>query len=175
MRKSLGTPHIMKDQHVLGEPLIRPALSKAALLFGLAIVGHGCSEPDEGVDLCPQPGGEFGAYSCAVLAVQVTGATGQPLPDVSIFFRALRECGCNEFGTEVDQQGRFRQTVHRFEPPDSTGDTVSVRVYAAATGRQYPQPTDSTFVTDSAEVVLEFRPIGEESVTSSAQIRLALP
>jgi hypothetical protein len=150
-------------------------LSNAMLLVGLAILGYGCSEPVEEVGLCPQPGGEFAAYSCAVLDVQVVGMAGEPLPDVSVYFYALRDCGCNEFGTEVDQQGRFRHTVHRFEPADSTGDTVTVMVRAAATGRQYPQPTDSTFVSDSTQVVLQFRPIGVESVTSSVEIRLPLP
>ena len=118
---------------------------------------------------------QYATMDCAVLHVQVLGSAGQPLRDVNVAFHALRECGCNQFGTEVDDHGRFRHTIHRFAPPDSTGDTVSVMVYAGGTGRQYPQPTDSTFITDSALAVLQFRPIGAPSVATSVVILLPLP
>ena len=151
-------------------------LGKALLLTALTLAGPSCSDPTSaGPPVCPQPGGEFGAYSCAVLDVQVLGSDGQPLRDVTVGFHALRECGCNEFGTEVDDDGRFHHTTHRFDPPDSTGDTITVRVYAAATGRQYPQPTDSTFIADTAHAVLHFRPIGAPSVATSLELRLPLP
>jgi hypothetical protein len=94
---------------------------------------------------------------------------------VSVYFYGVRECGCNQFGTEVDDHGRFRHTTHRYEPPDSTGDTVTVMVRASATGRQYPQPTPSTYVSDSTTALLHFRPIGAPSVATSVEIRLPLP
>ena len=120
----------------LAELWCRSRLGGVLLLVTVFAVGHGCSEPSEESGLCPQPGGEFAASGCAVLAVQVLGSAGSPLSDVLVTFRALRECGCNEFGLEVDREGRFRQTIHRFQPPDSTGDTITVMVHGFATGEQ---------------------------------------
>ncbi len=149
---------------------------KALLVVAAVVVGYACSsEPTEPSRLCPQPGGEFGAYSCAVLDVQVVGSTGQPLPDVTVGFHAPGQCGCNEFGIEADGHGHWRHTIHRFDEPDSTGDTVTVMVYASATGEQYPQPTPSTYVSVTAPALLEFRPIGDTAVATSLELRLPLP
>lgn len=151
-------------------PRCRSRLGQALLLVGLAMAGHACSDPS-GPPVCPQAGGEFASFGCAVLDVTVLGSDGERLPDVTIQFRARRYCGC-EFGRKVEG-GRFRQTVHLYDP-DVPIDTLSVMVYAAATGEQYPQ-TDSTFVNDSALAVLDFRPIGAPSVVTSVEIRLPLP
>jgi hypothetical protein len=65
-------------------------------------------------------------------------------------------------------------TVEQFSASE-TDDTLSVMVRAAATGEQYPQPTPTTFVIDSVEVLLTFKPVGAIPDTTVAEITLHIP
>ena len=132
-----------------------------------------CSEPEQD-PVCPSSSGEFGLVGCAVLEGQIFGNLGQGLSDVNVSMRALRPCSCTQSGGETDSQGRFRFTVEQFEASE-TDDTLSVMVRAAATGEQYPQPTPTTFVTDSVEVLLTFKPVGAIPDTTVAEITLHIP
>jgi hypothetical protein len=141
----------------------------------LAVLAYcGCSDPADDTELCPSSDGEFALAGCAVLAGQVLDTSGLPLTDISVSFRALRPCGCTEFGSDVDAQGRFRYTINRFME-DPAGDTLTVKVRAAATGEQYPQPTPTTFIRDSVDAVLTFTPVGAFPNTTTVELRLEIP
>lgn len=132
-----------------------------------------CSEPEPD-PACPSGSGEFGLVGCAVLEGQVFNNLGQLLSDVSVSMRALRPCSCTQSGDDTDSQGRFRFTVEQFAASE-TDDTLSIMVRAAATGDQYPQPTPTTFVTESVAVLLTFRPVGAIPDTTVADITLHIP
>ena len=142
-----------------------------------ASVALSCSDPSEaGPPVCPSSNGEFGVQACAVLAGQVLDTSNRPLTDVHVNFRALRNCNCNEFPWEVREEGEFRLTTTQFATgPAPDPDTVSVMVYAAATGDQYPRPTVGDFIRDSVPALLTFRPAGELPLVTFVQIRLAIP
>ena len=143
-------------------------------LILLASLGYlGCSEPEEDPG-CPAAGGEFALAGCAALAGQVVGNLGQPLTGITVSFRALRPCSCTQFGSGVDAEGRFRYIVNRFDA-DPLGDTVTMVVRAVATGDQYPQPTPTTFIGDSVEALLTFRPVGALPDTTNVVITLPIP
>jgi hypothetical protein len=145
------------------------------LLAALAIA-LGCSGPSEdSTGRCRQAAGEFGTYGCAVLAGQVIDTAGRPLTDVSVNFRALRTCSCTQFPFAVDNDGAFSETSHLLSELGSFPDTMTVMVTATAIGSQYPQPTPTTYITDSIAAVLTFRPNGNFPLTTFVQIQLAVP
>lgn len=143
--------------------------------LGLMAASLSCSDPSEEIDRrCRDSDGEFDYAGCSVLRGQVLNSVGQPLRDIHVHFRALRPCGCTEFGAEADPQGRFVYTINRFDP-DAAGDTLTVRVHAAATGEQYPQPTPGQFVRDSLDALVTFSEVGIVPDTTTVEIRLAVP
>jgi len=149
----------------------------ARLLLASLVLALGCSDPSEdGPPVCPISNGEFAVQACAVLAGQVLDTTNRPLTDVHISFRALRNCNCNQFPWEVREEAEFRLTTTQFAAgSEPNPDTVTVVVSAAATGSQYPQPSPGTFIRDSVQALLTFRPAGELPVVTFVQIRLAIP
>jgi hypothetical protein len=147
------------------------------LLPAVVAVTLGCSDPadEESTSVC-RTTSEFDIAGCAVLAGQVVDTEGRPLTDVHVGYRALRPCDCTEFFFEVGPGGEFRQTVDQFTASsEPNSDTLTVMVQASASGSQYPQPTPTTFITDSAPAVLTFRPKGELPVVTFVQIRLPIP
>jgi hypothetical protein len=155
----------MRSSYQLTNPLL------AALVITL-----GCSGPSEdSTSRCRQAAGEFATYGCAVLAGQVVDNAGRPLTDVSVNFRALRTCSCTQFPFAVDNDGAFSDTSHLLSEPGSFPDTITVMVTATATGSQYPQPTPTTYISDSLAAVLTFRPNGTFPLTTFVQIQLPIP
>lgn len=143
--------------------------------LGLLAGSLACSDPSEEIDRrCRESDGGQAYAGCSVLRGQVLNSVGQPLRDIQVHFRALRPCGCTEFGAEADPQGRFVYTINRFDP-DPAGDTLTVRVHAAATGEQYPQPTPGQFVRDSLDALVTFSEVGVVPDTTTVEIRLAVP
>lgn len=143
--------------------------------LGLVATSLACSDPSEAIDRrCRESDGEFAYAGCSVLRGQVLNSAGQPLRDIHVHFRALRPCACTEFGAEADPQGRFVYTINRLDP-DPAGDTLTVRVHAAATGEQYPEPTPGEFVRDSLDAVVTFSGVGVVPDTTTVEIRLAVP
>ncbi|HEX7338006.1 MAG TPA: hypothetical protein VF252_12435 [Gemmatimonadales bacterium] len=61
------------------------------------------------------------------------------------------------------------------DPPPSVPDTVTVMVRAFATGAQYPQPTPTSFISDSLTAVLTFSPTGAVPVITFVLLELAIP
>ncbi|HET6779198.1 MAG TPA: hypothetical protein VFH26_09940 [Gemmatimonadales bacterium] len=154
-----------------------PMTATRRSIMGLALVSTSlaCSEPSEGIDRrCRDSDGGLAYAGCSVLRGQVLNSAGQPLRDIHVHFEALRPCGCTEFGADADPQGRFVYTINRLDP-DPTGDTLTVRVHAAATGEQYPQPTPGEFVRDSLDAVVTFSEVGVVPDTTTVEIRLAVP
>lgn len=143
-------------------------------LLGVVAASLSCSDPSEEIDRrCRDSDGEFAYAGCSVLRGQVLNSVGQPLRDIHVHFRALRPCGCTEFGAEADPQGRFVYTINRFDPVVG-GDTLTVRVHAAATGEQYPQPTPGEFIRDSLDAIVTFSDVGVVPDTTTVEIRLGV-
>lgn len=143
-------------------------------------VGGACADgvtPPTGSPLCPQSGGEFGSYGCAVVAGQVLGANGSGLPGASVVVIGSEKCSlCTAYTTVADQSGSFRVTVHLFLPLGGVPlqDTVTATVRAVATG-PYPRPSATTFYGDSVLTVLEFSPVGAPSHVANVKLTITWP
>jgi hypothetical protein len=155
-------------------------LRKVLLQCGLLAFVGGCSTSTGVGDAtrCPDGGGEFASYGCAVVAGLVRDASGHGLPAATVTVTGSPECGaCFGITTVADANGSFRVLPQRYAPPPGlpVRDSVSATVTVLATGG-YPRPSGDTYYSDSTSIVLVFAAIGApQAKASEVTLTINLP
>jgi hypothetical protein len=141
------------------------------------------AETEPQVPICPkQLGSEFSVRACAVIAGTVRDANGRGLSGVYIrVFTGNNRDYMQDAFEVTEPTGSFRNTVALYDDPrNDTGEllplplSMLVRVEAAAY-KGYPQPTPTTFYTDSTLATLVFVAAGQPSQTTNVTLTVRLP
>jgi hypothetical protein len=127
------------------------------------------TRPDADPRLCEQTY-EFGNYGCVDITGQVLGSASQPLPNISVGPRYLRDRDdFNSPFTRTGADGRFRLRLHRYGAPPPVGpDTVSFYLHAV----DFNRPVTGK---DSVMIQVTVAPVGARAPVTSVVLRLQSP